>query len=69
MEQYYDVFVRNWYKWEHTSFGRRKVPGPGRKTYLQHHVTWTDAREICRQYNDRHEPGPLSRKAEFAQAR
>jgi len=38
----------------------------GRKTYLQRRVsTEEEARRICRQYNETHEPGPLSRKAEY----
>jgi hypothetical protein len=64
METYYNVFVRNWWRMEN---GKR-VPGAGRKTYLRKHVTYSDAREICRQYNDTHEPGYLSRKAEFEEA-
>ena len=71
METYYDVFVRNWYKWERNTIAgryveRRKVPAPGaRKTYLARHVTYADARRLCEDYNMTHEPGPLSRKAEF----
>lgn len=64
METYYNVFVRNWWIMEHGS----RVPGPGRKTYLRKHVTYSDAREICHQYNSTHDPGPLSRKAEFEEA-
>jgi len=40
----------------------------GKKTYLRKHVTYSDARAICKQYNDTHEPGYLSRKAEFEEA-
>ena len=64
METYYNVFVRNW--WRRTATWRE--PGAGRKTYLDRHVTYADARAICKQYNDTHEPGYLSRKAEFEEA-
>ena len=64
METYYNVFVRNW--WRRTATGRE--PGAGRKTYLDRHVTYADARAICKQYIDTHEPGYLSRKAEFEEA-
>ena len=57
----YHVFVRNWYRRE----GKAIVPGPGRKTTLAHNVSWSTARAICAEYNDSHDPGRLSRKAEF----
>jgi hypothetical protein len=57
----YNVFVRNWYRRE----SGRIVPGAGRKTYLERKVTYAEARRLCEQYNSTHEPGPLSRKAEF----
>lgn len=66
METYYNVFVRNWWRTEN---GQR-VPDPtARKTYLRKHVTFTDARELCQQYNSTHKPGKLSRKAEFEEAK
>ena len=62
MQAYYDVFVRDWWRMER---GKR-VPNPGaRRTYLARHVTYDDARDICASYNAAHEPGYLSRKAEF----
>ena len=64
-DQYYNVFVRNW--WTRTASGGRE-PGAGRKTYLRKHVTYADARAICKNYNDNHDPGFLSRKAEFESA-
>ncbi len=60
-DTYYNVFVRNW--WTRTATGRE--PGAGRKTYLRKHVKYADARQICAHYNLNHEPGFLSRKAEF----
>jgi hypothetical protein len=63
-DQYYNVFVRNW--WTKTATGRK--PGAGKKTYLRKHITLADARQICSQYNLTHDPGFLSRKAEFESA-
>jgi len=60
-ETLYDVFVRDWWRMERG----RKVPGPGPKEYIAHGVTWSEARELCQEYNDSHDPGELSRKAEF----
>lgn len=62
----YNVFHRTW--WRRTASGSGREPGAGRKTYLRRSVTYADAREICKQYNDTHEPGLLSRKAEFEEA-
>lgn len=61
----YRVFVRNWWKRNKDYPGGRK-PCAGRKTTIQAKVETVDeARTICKQYNDTHEPGFLSRKAEF----
>ena len=68
----YTVFVRNWYKWQHQTcaLGRRSrilVPNyRARKTYLAHGVSYVEARRLCEQYNSTHNPGSLSRKAEFS---
>jgi hypothetical protein len=62
---YYNVFVRNWWRRD----GDKLVPDPGaRKTYLRKHVTYEDARAICAEYRENHNPGLLSRKAEFESA-
>ena len=67
----YRVFVRNWWRWEHSSVSpslRYKVPHPGaRKTTLATRCTYEEARRICEEYAASHKPGPLSRKAEFEQ--
>ena len=66
----YRVFVRNWWRWETSRFsGERKlVPDPGAtKTTLETGLTYDEARAFCREYNTTHEPGPLSRKAEFTE--
>lgn len=62
----YKVFIRNWWRVERGQFETRLVPDPGaRKTTLGYASTETEAREMCRDYNDSHKPGKLSRKAEY----
>ena len=61
MQTYYNVFHRTWWHWENGV----KTPGVGKRKYIQKHVTFEDARELCREWNAAHEPGPLSDKAEF----
>ena len=65
----YRVFVRNWYRWEKDYYGmKKKVPDPSaRKTTLMKVKTENDARLACKNYNDSHNPGPLSRKAEYTE--
>ena len=67
METYYSVFVRTWWK-RNPSYPGGREPGAGKKRYLRRHVTEADARAIARQYNETHEPGFLSKKAEYEQA-
>lgn len=58
----YKVFVRNWWRKENGKL----VPDPGaRKLTLDYVSTENEAREICRDYNNSHNPGELSRKAEY----
>lgn len=66
-EKLCDVFVRNWWRWETDRHGlRRRVPNPGaRKRYLARGVTESEALAMCKRYNESHNPGLLSRKAEF----
>ncbi len=61
MEKYYDTFHRTWW----VRYNGVKVPGIGKRHYLERHVTYDDAREICHQWNVSHDPGELSDKAEF----
>ena len=63
----YNVFVRNWWKLN-KDWPDGLEPGPGRKTYIRHGVSIDEARKICEDYNDTHERGKLSRKAEFESA-
>jgi hypothetical protein len=61
----YYVFTRTWWKRNPDWPGGRE-PGAGRKTTLARNVpTETEARAICKRYNDSHDPGFLSRKAEY----
>ena len=61
----YDVFVRDWWK-RNPSWPNGLEPHAGRKHYLHRKVaTQDEARELCREYNDTHDPGELSRKAEY----
>ena len=64
MDNYFNVFVRNWWR-RNAKWPSGREPGAGKKTYLRRHVTEVDARAICSQYNNTHAPGFLSRKAEF----
>lgn len=61
----YRVFVRNWWRRNPNRIGGVE-PHAGRKTTLRRRVkTEADAQAICRQYNETHEPGWMSRKAEY----
>ncbi len=63
----YRVFVRNWWR-SNPSWPDGREPGAGRKTTLRRNVkSEADARAICRQYNETHDPGHLSRKAEYGE--
>lgn len=58
----YTVFVRNWWRIEN---GKR-VPDPGaRRHTLGTFDTEDEARAACAEYRAEHEPGELSRKAEY----
>ncbi len=62
----YDVFIRTWYIYD----GKKIVPGPGEKSYIPEAqgLTRTEARAFCEKWNDEHEPGELSYKAEFEES-
>jgi hypothetical protein len=67
MAERYDVFVRTWWK-ENKSWPNGLEPSLGVKRYIVHDVDWAEARRICKEYNSTHEPGRLSKKAEFESA-
>ena len=59
----YRVFTRNWWRIEKNG---QKVPASDARKYtLCHTNSEAMARAACREYNDTHDPGPLSRKAEY----
>lgn len=58
------VFTRTWWRRNPAWPGGRE-PGAGRKTTLARRCTEEEARRMCKQYNDAHDPGFLSRKAEY----
>lgn len=61
-DRIYTVFTRNWWRKE----GDRLVPDPSaRKTVLRRNLTKDEARGLCEEWNNTHNPGKLSRKAEF----
>ena len=64
----YKVFVRNWWK-NNTSWpGGLEPDATARKTTIARRVeTYDRARDICQVWNKNHEPGRLSRKAEFTE--
>lgn len=67
----YSVFVRDWWRPAEKHDGNwpnNRVPFAGApKEYIAEGCTISEAREIAQEYNDSHEPGPMSRKAEFEQ--
>lgn len=60
----FDVYHRTWWR-RNPAWPNGREPGAGRKTYIAKRVTEEEARAICKQWNATHDPGPLSRKAEF----
>lgn len=60
----FDVFHRTWWK-ESPGWPNGLEPCAGEKTYLAYGVSEETARELCQEYNNSHEPGRLSRKAEY----
>jgi len=59
------VFVRNWWK-DNPKWPNGLEPDSGAsKRVIATVDTEDEAREICKQYNLTHEPGRLSRKAEY----
>ena len=60
-----NVFTRNWWK-PNPSWPNGLEPAPtAHKKYLAYGLTEEEARAYCQEYNDTHDPGRLSRKAEF----
>jgi hypothetical protein len=60
----YRAFSRTWWR-RNPSWPNGREPGAGPKTTLARHLTEDEARRVCADYNATHNPGPLSRKAEY----
>lgn len=61
----YRVFTRTWWIANKDWPGGRE-PGAGKRRTLAKNVkTIEEARAICQRYNSTHDPGFLSKKAEF----
>ena len=61
----YKVFVRNWWRHKDNQPGVLE-PDPGAtKRHICVAESESDARSICKEYNDSHDPGELSRMAEY----
>lgn len=61
----YRTFTRTWWR-NNREWPNGLEPCPGRQyTHHRNIKTEEEAREICRQYNETHKPGRLSRKMEF----
>jgi hypothetical protein len=67
MEKRYDVFHRTWWA-ENTSWPKGLEPFAGNKHYLARDVSFNVARAMCKDWNEMHEAGRLSDKAEFEEA-
>lgn len=62
----YTCFTRNWYKYEYKNGKKIIVPDArARKTQLQSFNSEEKARQYCEDWNNTHNPGPLSRKCEY----
>lgn len=59
----YKTFTRTWWKTDKAT--GKLVPHCGRKTIVRKGLTYSEARLMCSNYNDTHNPGKLSRKMEF----
>ena len=61
----YKVFTRTWWR-NNPSYPNGLEPHAGQKTTIAKNIkTIEEAQRIAKQYNDTHEPGRLSRKAEI----
>lgn len=65
----FTVFVRNFWKKNPAYPGGREPNLSARKTKIATADTEDEARRIAREWNASHDPGPLSRKAEYCKGR
>lgn len=59
----FTVFRRNWYQYD--SKGRVVPDSSASKYFITECETESEARKICKEYNENNEPGELSHKAEY----
>ena len=62
------VFIRDWWR-ENPSWPNGLEPEMGEKSYIATVKTEAKARAIAQEYNRTHDPGRLSRKAEYEKVR
>ena len=60
----YTIFTRNWWI-KNANYPGGLEPGPGPKRVIKIVDTEKQARDYCEDYNATHDPGKLSRKAEY----
>ena len=68
----FEVRIRNWWKRNPSWPGGREPAGLGnwnKSRKLGTFESEDEARDCCREYNNSHDPGFLSRKAEFKELR
>jgi hypothetical protein len=61
----YYCFTRNWWT-RNPNYPGGKEPRPGRKyTHYRNIRTEEEAQRLCKEWNETHDPGPLSKKMEY----
>ena len=60
----YRVFSRTWWR-SNPAWPDGREPGAGPKRTLRRNLSYEEARQFCQEWNATHDPGKLSRKAEF----
>jgi len=63
----FEVFHRTWWR-DNPSWPNGREPGVGERHFIAWAEDETEARAIAREWNEAHDPGPLSDKAEFDEA-
>ena len=63
----YTIFTRTWWR-NNPKWPEGLEPHAGRRTTIAKARTESEARGICKVWNDAHKPGRLSRKAEYTSA-
>lgn len=64
LDTYYDIFHRTWWQ-ANPSWPNGREPVAGERYYIARGVTRRDALALCKEWNESHDPGSLSDKAEF----